>query len=30
VLRFGQVRRDGSLISVDSLMASPVLMRERD
>jgi thioredoxin reductase/NAD-dependent dihydropyrimidine dehydrogenase PreA subunit len=28
VLRFGQVRRDGSLISVDSLMASPVLMRE--
>ena len=29
VLRFGQVRRDRSLISVDSLMASPVLMRER-
>jgi polyferredoxin len=29
VLRFGQVRRDGALISVDTLMASPVLMRER-
>ncbi|MGH7729712.1 MAG: NAD(P)-binding domain-containing protein, partial [Candidatus Eiseniibacteriota bacterium] len=29
VLRFGQVRRDGSLISVDALAASPVLMRER-
>ncbi len=29
VLQFGQVRRDGSLISVDALMASPVLMRER-
>ncbi len=28
VLQFGQVRRDGSLIGVDSLMASPVLMRE--
>jgi NosR/NirI family transcriptional regulator, nitrous oxide reductase regulator len=28
VLQFGEVRRDGSLISVDSLMASPVLMRE--
>jgi len=30
VLRFGQVRRDGSLISVDSLVASPVQMREKD
>ena len=30
VLRFGQVRRDGSLISVDGLMASPVLMREAE
>ena len=30
VLRFGQVRRDGSLVSVDGLMASPVLMREAD
>ncbi len=30
VLRFGQVRRDGSLISVDSLIASPVLLRERE
>jgi NosR/NirI family nitrous oxide reductase transcriptional regulator len=29
VLTFGQVRRDGSLISVDGLMASPVQMRER-
>ena len=29
VLRFGQVRRDGSLISVDALRASPVQMRER-
>jgi thioredoxin reductase/ferredoxin len=29
VLSFGQVRRDGSLISVDALMASPVQMRER-
>ena len=28
VLQFGQVRRDGSLISVDSLAASPVRMRE--
>ncbi len=28
VLQFGQVRGDGSLISVDSLMASPVIMRE--
>jgi polyferredoxin len=28
VLQFGQVRRDGSLIGVDSLAASPVLMRE--
>jgi heterodisulfide reductase subunit A-like polyferredoxin len=28
VLRFGQVRRDGTLISVDRLMASPVQMRE--
>ncbi len=28
VLRFGQVRRDGSLITIDSLTASPVLMRE--
>lgn len=28
VLQFGQVKRDGSLISVDSLMASPVIMRE--
>ena len=30
VLRFGQVRRDGTLISVDRLLASPVQMRERD
>ncbi|NOT34419.1 MAG: NAD(P)-binding domain-containing protein [Candidatus Eisenbacteria bacterium] len=30
VLTFGQVRRDGSLISIDSLLASPVQMRERD
>ena len=30
VLRFGQVRADGSLISLDSLAASPVLMRERE
>jgi thioredoxin reductase/ferredoxin len=30
VLQFGQVRTDGSLISVDRLMASPVLMRERE
>ena len=30
VLQFGQVRRDGRLISVDSLAASPVLMRERE
>ncbi len=29
VLTFGQVRRDGSLISVDRLLASPVQMRER-
>jgi polyferredoxin len=28
VLRFGQVRRDGSLISVDTLAASPVRSRE--
>ena len=28
VLQFGQVRHDGSLIAVDSLLASPVLMRE--
>ncbi len=28
VLQFGQVRRDGRLISVDALAASPVLMRE--
>ena len=28
VLRFGQVRRDGTLISVDRLMASPVQIRE--
>jgi NosR/NirI family nitrous oxide reductase transcriptional regulator len=28
VLRFGSVRRDGSLISVDRLMASPVQIRE--
>lgn len=28
VLEFGQVRRDGSLISVDTLMASPVRMHE--
>lgn len=28
VLQFGQVQRDGSLISVDSLMASPVRARE--
>lgn len=28
VLQFGQVRGDGTLISVDSLMASPVRMRE--
>jgi len=30
VLRFGQVRGDGTLISVDRLLASPVQMRERD
>lgn len=30
VLEFGTVRRDGTLISVDSLMASPVRARERD
>jgi len=30
VLRFGQVRRDGSLISVDGLIASPVLLREAE
>jgi ferredoxin len=29
VLTFGQVRRDGSLISVDALAASPVQLRER-
>ena len=29
VLQFGQVRRDGSLIAVDALQASPVQMRER-
>ncbi len=28
VLQFGRVRPDGALISVDSLMASPALMRE--
>jgi NosR/NirI family transcriptional regulator, nitrous oxide reductase regulator len=28
VLQFGQVRRDGTLISLDSLAASPVRMRE--
>jgi Fe-S-cluster-containing hydrogenase component 2 len=28
VLQFGQVSRDGSLISVDSLLASPVVARE--
>jgi thioredoxin reductase/ferredoxin len=28
VLRFGQVRGDGTLIGIDSLAASPVLMRE--
>ena len=28
VLQFGQVRSDGQLISVDSLMASPVIARE--
>ncbi|HKQ58940.1 MAG TPA: FAD-dependent oxidoreductase [Candidatus Eisenbacteria bacterium] len=30
VLQFGQVRRDGGLITVDRLMASPVLMREAE
>ncbi len=29
VLQFGQVRRDGGLIALDSLMASPVRMREK-
>jgi NosR/NirI family nitrous oxide reductase transcriptional regulator len=29
VLTFGQVRRDGSLISLDALAASPVQLRER-
>jgi thioredoxin reductase/NAD-dependent dihydropyrimidine dehydrogenase PreA subunit len=29
VLQFGQVRADGGLISLDTLAASPVLMRER-
>jgi polyferredoxin len=29
VLTFGRVRRDGSLISLDTLIASPVQMRER-
>ena len=28
VLQFGQVNREGHLISVDSLLASPVLARE--
>ena len=30
VLRFGQVGRDGVIISVDRLLASPIQMRERD
>ncbi len=30
VLQFGRLRPDGRLIAVDSLFASPVLMRERD
>jgi hypothetical protein len=30
VLRFGQVGRDGAIISVERLLASPVQMRERD
>jgi len=29
VLTFGQVRRDGALITLDALAASPVQMRER-
>ena len=28
VLQFGRVRRDGSLIALDTLAASPVRMRE--
>jgi thioredoxin reductase/NAD-dependent dihydropyrimidine dehydrogenase PreA subunit len=30
VLRFGEVARDGSVVSLDSLLASPVLARERE